>query len=147
MAKAAVTSYVIGGGVALALAIAAYFLLRPKVAYAQPGVPAPGLPGPGVPPAAPVVEEFPVQSSIEVPEPILVEYGDIEFFVKKRTVAEAPSSATPATWQGFDSQGLRVGTTWYNLQWIAQWNPAAVAGPSGQGVLWVPADGPLGDFR
>lgn len=137
------------GIIAVAGLLAVYMLLRPRLAYAQPGapgVPAPGLPAPGVP-APPAVGEFPIQSSIEVPEPILVEYGDIEFFVKKRTVAQAPSSATPATWQGFDREGLRVGSTWYNLQWIAQWNPPAVMGPKGQGALWVPADGPLENYR
>lgn len=140
------TPYLIGG--AVLLAVVAYFVLRPGAVFAQAPAPTPTprLPGPGEPPPPASRYEFPVQSSIQAPEPILAEDGDIEFFLKKRTVAEAPASANPATWQGFDRQGLRVGSMWYNLKWISNWHPTAVVSPRGEAVLWTPPDGPLSQF-
>ncbi len=148
MAKETTTLYVIGGAAALALAIAAYFLLRPKIAFVQPGAPAPGLPGPGVPPAQQYDVYLPMGSYITPTSPVLWE-GGIRHVRYERNRTEEQSEAETGyrmyNWQAIDQNG-QLGI-WFSLPQIANIEDVAVVfGPAGEPV-WTPAMGDLRDFR
>ncbi len=142
MAKENTTLYLIGGGVVFALA-AWYFLLRPKAAYAQPGV-APGLPGPGVPPPPEVYEPAP-----EVLPPDMFAVGSRAFMAPLDTpggrVAELRKQSSGA-WFGYTSGGaMTAGNVWQTIGDAAR-DPDvaifAIASPAGA-VLWQPGQVPL----
>lgn len=149
MAKEKTTLYLIGTSVALAIA-AAYFVLRAKPAYAQPG--APGLPGPGVPPGAPPpsVAEFPVGSSIALPAGVvmLTGEGDLSVFIKQRSVAAVPAwTVDKLVWRGYAADDGREVAGWFSTRDIVSYRPTAVVAPLGASVLWTPEDGWLGNFQ
>ena len=153
MAKEKTTLYLIGR--AVALAIAGYFLLRPKSAYAAPGVPAPELllgpavpPPPEPPPSA--VAEFPVGSSIALPEGVvmLTAEGDLNVFIKQRSVASVPAwTVDKLVWRGYAADDGREVAGWFSTRDIVSFEPAAVIAPLGASVLWTPEDGWLGNFQ
>ena len=144
--KADTTLYLIGG--AVALGIAAYFLLRPKPAYAAPGVP--GLPGPGVPPSPEVSGfELPVGSWLAPVNPVLWENNIRHVrYLKGRTpeASLADYGSSMNVWIGQTDAG-GVSDVWFSLPQIAGIERVeAVFGPDNTPV-WVPAMGPLKDYR
>ena len=153
----AIALYVVAG------LVAAYFLLRPRAAYAQPGAPAPGLPGPGVPPGLPgpgvpptpeapppAVAEFPLDSSIRLPEGVvmLTSEGPLNVFIKKRSVASVPAwTVDKLVWRGYAADDGHEVAGWFSTRDIVSFEPAAVVAPLGASVLWTPEDGWLGNFQ